>query len=111
MAHLKQTDADDWYTLGQEFQEMNNIEQAMFCYDRGGCDLYCLLYCLMHLYKICIFVSNNNDDDNSNNNIVDMRITGKRPGVVSANFSNDASFQCCSVARHFTSHELHKLVM
>ena len=39
VAHLKQTDADDWFALGQEFQEMNNIEQAMFCYDRGDCDL------------------------------------------------------------------------
>jgi len=42
VAHLKQTDAEDWYALGQEFQEMNNIEQALFCYDRGGCNLYCL---------------------------------------------------------------------
>jgi len=35
VAHLKQTDAEDWFALGQEFQEMNNIEQALFCYDRG----------------------------------------------------------------------------
>ena len=42
VAHLKQTDAEDWYALGQEFQEMNNIEQALFCYDRGGCNLYYL---------------------------------------------------------------------
>jgi len=97
VAHLKQTDADDWYMLGQEFQEMNNIEQALFCYDRGGCDLYSL----MHPVHIRIFVCNNNNYDYSNNNNVDMRITdiaGKRRRVVSANFSNDSAFQCCSVA-------------
>jgi len=38
VAHLKQTDAEDWFALGQEFQEMNNIEQALFCYDRGISD-------------------------------------------------------------------------
>ena len=44
VAHLKQTDAEDWYALGQEFQEMNNIEQALFCYDRGW---YCRHFCLL----------------------------------------------------------------
>jgi len=44
VAHLKQTDADDWYTLGQEFQEMNNIEQALFCYDRGNWEQYFFTY-------------------------------------------------------------------
>jgi len=42
VAHLKQTDAEDWFALGQEFQEMNNVEQALFCYDRGASDLHCL---------------------------------------------------------------------
>jgi len=44
VAHLKQTDAEDWYALGQEFQEMNNIEQALFCYERGW---YCRHFCLL----------------------------------------------------------------
>jgi hypothetical protein len=35
-AHLTRGNAETWFSLGQQFQDVNNIEQAINCYNRGA---------------------------------------------------------------------------
>jgi len=37
-AHLTRGNAETWFSLGQQFQDVYNMEQAINCYNRGDYD-------------------------------------------------------------------------